>query len=341
VSIIEKALDKLAREDGQPAVQAHDDRAVAADPRTSGEERAQAGAQTPGPASASSAASGDNSREPLQSPTHGAPGEAPAPGTNESDRPQEPDQFVSLDSLQLEGFISLQGERSRTAEEFRMIKRPVLIKAFEQEDDSDKPRNLVMVTSALASEGKTFVSLNLALSIAQELDKTILLVDADVAKPGLSRLLALRERRGLLDLLTDPDCQVGDVLVKTEMPKLSIVPAGPRHSHSTELLASKAMKDLLWDLAHRYPDRLVLFDSPPLLATTEASVLARHMGQIVVVVEADSTSQSVIKEALSQFDSLEDVSCVLNKCRPKFGFRGYGGYYYQYHYGRYYGNYGE
>jgi exopolysaccharide/PEP-CTERM locus tyrosine autokinase len=248
---------------------------------------------------------------------------------------------VSLDSLEIDGFISRLGERSRTAEEFRMIKRPVLIKAFESGDSSGMPRNLVMVTSALASEGKTFVSMNLALSIAQELDKTILLVDADVAKPGLSRLLEIRERRGLLDVLTDPGCRVSDVLLKTDMPKLKLIPAGPRHTHSTELLASKAMKDFLWELAHRYPDRMILFDSPPLLATTEASVLARQMGQIIMVVEADNTSQSLVKEALSQFDSTEDVSFVLNKCRPKFGFRGYGGYYYHYHYGRYYGNYGE
>jgi exopolysaccharide/PEP-CTERM locus tyrosine autokinase len=335
MSIIEKALDKLAKEHGgQESRQSTEqslprDADMAAAPASVRPEPAladQGGAPTaaaPPPAAAAAPAEG-----PLKEPPADA---SSVTGTN----------FVSLDSLELDGFISRQGERSRTAEEFRMIKRPVLIKAFESGDSSGMPRNLVMVTSALASEGKTFVSMNLALSIAQELDKTILLVDADVAKPGLSRLLQIRERRGLLDVLTDPGCRVSDVLLKTDMPKLKLIPAGPRHTHSTELLASKAMKDFLWELAHRYPDRMILFDSPPLLATTEASVLARQMGQIIMVVEADNTSQSLVKEALSQFDSTEDVSFVLNKCRPKFGFRGYGGYYYHYHYGRYYGNYGE
>jgi protein-tyrosine kinase len=247
--------------------------------------------------------------------------------------------FVSVGELELDGFIPLDGGRSRMGDSFRVIKRPILINAFEGGADSSKPRNLVMVSSSIASEGKTFISLNMAISVAQELDRTILLVDADVAKPGLSRLLQVQDRLGLLDLLSDPNCRLSDVILATEMPKLSIIPAGSRHTHSTELLASNAMKSLLSELAHRYPDRLVLFDSPPILATTEASVLAREMGQIIMVVEAEGTARSLVREALQELGSTDNVALVLNKCRPM-GIKGYPGYYY-YYYGGYYDRYGE
>jgi len=338
MSIIEKALSKLAKEgEGRkaeevppaPGVVAQDgSEAVVAEDRLGDWPENEANAHGPqyaeqGPQARDSAAG----RSPSGDGAAGEVGEV-ADGN-----------FLSLHRLQLDGYIPLDGDRSRMGDSFRLIKRPILINAFERGADAGKPRNLVMVSSSIASEGKTFVSLNMAISVAQELDRTILLVDADVAKPGLSRLLQVQDRLGLLDLLSDPECRLSDVILATDMPKLTIMPCGSRHTHSTELLASKAMKALLSELAHRYPDRLVLFDSPPILATTEASVLAREMGQIVMVVEAERTARSLLKEATQQLGGADNVALVLNKCRP-LGMKGYPGYYY-YYYGGYYDRYGE
>ncbi len=137
-----------------------------------------------------------------------------------------------------------------------------------------------MVTSALPGEGKTFTAVNLAISMAMEFDNTVLLVDGDVAHPSLPDVLGLPTSPGLLDLLIRDDLDVADALVQTNIEKLTMLPAGSRHRRATELLASEKMAILLRELASRYPDRIIIFDSPPLLATTEARVLATHMGQI-------------------------------------------------------------
>jgi receptor protein-tyrosine kinase len=176
-----------------------------------------------------------------------------------------------------------------------------------------KSGNLVMVTSALPGEGKTFTSVNLALSIAMEVDSRVLLVDGDVAHPAIPALLGVPHGPGLLDLLTRDDLDFADALIRTNVEKLSVLPAGTRHRRATELLASEQMASLLRELASRYSDRIVIFDSPPLLATTEARVLATHMGQIVMVVAADSTSHHAVMQALATIDTCEVVLMTLNK----------------------------
>ena len=173
--------------------------------------------------------------------------------------------------------------------------------------------NLVMVTSALPGEGKTFTATNLAISVAMELDSSVLLVDGDVAHPALPDLLGVPSSPGLLDLLTEGRVDVADALVKTNIDKLTVLPAGSRHRRATELLASEQMASLLRELATRYRDRIVIFDSPPLLATTEARVLATHMGQIIVVVAANATSQRAVDHALATIENCEIVLMMLNK----------------------------
>jgi exopolysaccharide/PEP-CTERM locus tyrosine autokinase len=248
--------------------------------------------------------------------------------------PQSPDQpaVLPIHGLGLEGFISPQTERSRTAEEFRMIKRPLLQKAFAEPRAVGEHPNLIAVTSSVAGEGKTFTSLNLAISIAMELDRTVLLVDADLANPGLSRLLRAQDLPGLTERLLDDKVALRDLLWRTDVPKLTLLPAGRRHRRSTELLASNTMKGLLDELATRYPDRVVLFDSPPLLATSEASVLAEQAGQVCLVVESATTPQFLVKEALGLLRHQERVSLVLNKTRDEL-LSGRRGYYYGYRYG--------
>ena len=174
--------------------------------------------------------------------------------------------------------------------------------------------NLIMVTSALPGEGKSFTSINLAMSIAAELDHTVMLVDADVARPSVLRMLGLPAGPGLLDLL-EGKAEMSGVLLKTNVDKLTILPSGTPHPRATELLASDAMRLLLDDMAKRYPDRIIIFDSPPLLLTTESRVLATQMGQVVMVVQADKTLQADVQHALSTIESCPVKMMVLNKAR--------------------------
>ena len=227
------------------------------------------------------------------------------------------------------GIVTPDQGRTQIAEQFRVIKRPLLTNAFNRGPGMIKNGNLIMVTSALAGEGKSFCTVNLAMSIAMEMDRTVLLVDADVARPTVPKILGLGSERGLMDILLDEKLELPDVLIKTDIEKLTLLTAGTRHSHSTELLASQSMNVLLKELAERYADRVVIFDSPPLLLTSEARVLATQMGQIVLVVEAERTSQQAVKETLRQIESCDVVNLIYNKARSFPGGEYYGYYYHE------------
>ncbi|SDH23558.1 XrtA-associated tyrosine autokinase [Nitrosomonas sp. Nm132] len=236
---------------------------------------------------------------------------------------------INLDRLHQLGIVTPQHGKTQIAEQFRLIKRPLLINAFNQ-NTGIKNGNLIMVTSSLAGEGKSFCSINLAMSIAMERDHRVLLIDADVARPSIPRILDFSpEKKGLLDIILDDYLDVSDILIKTSIEKLTIISAGTRHPHATELLASQNMRNILTELAQRYRDRIVIFDSPPLLLTSEARVLASQMGQIVLVVEAERTTQQTVKEALRQIESCDVVNLIYNKARAFSGAgTGYYGYYY-------------
>lgn len=228
------------------------------------------------------------------------------------------------------GGVTPNEEKTQIAEEFRLIKRPLIMNAFNQGAGQVNNGNLIMVTSALAGEGKSFCAINLAMSIAMEMDHTVLLVDADVARPSIPRYLGLNPGRGLLDVLRDDKLELADVMMRTNVEKLTILTSGKKSRHATELLASQSMSNLLADIAQRYSDRIVIFDSPPLLLTTESQVLATQMGQIVMVVEAETTPQKTVMEALRQIDSCDVINLIYNKARVFAG----GGYYgYNYGYG--------
>lgn len=220
---------------------------------------------------------------------------------------------LDLERLQAAGLVTPASSNSKIAGEMRVIKRPLLANAQGKGAPKVERGNLIMVTSSLASEGKTFVAVNLALSIAMEVDSTVLLVDGDVVAPGVMHTLGLSESKGLIDLLTTPGLEVGDVMFKTNVERLSILPAGTAHDRASELLAGDGMARLIRDLAARYPERIILFDSPPLLATTESRSLAAHMGQIVMVVEADRTPRGTVEDALSKIEACPVVMTVLNK----------------------------
>jgi protein-tyrosine kinase len=241
----------------------------------------------------------------------------------------KPNNKITLDYKALSelGYAVPDTEYKQLAEEYRIIKRPVVMNAFGKGAAPIKHGNLISIASSLPSEGKTFTALNLGLSIASEMDATVLLIDGDVIKASLSRLLGVQSNRGLNDLLEDSSCAVNDVILDTQNPKLKIIPAGTRSSKSTELLASKAMEHLLNELAERYSDRIILFDSPPLLATSEASVLNHLMGQVLLVVEAGSTPVDAVRDSLSKLDENKAIGLLLNKSRHSKAGNYYGSYY--------------
>jgi protein-tyrosine kinase len=232
---------------------------------------------------------------------------------------------VDLERLAAQGFVTPATPRSRIADEFRVIKRPLIANASARGSLQMQNGNLIMVTSALPGEGKSFSAVNLAMSIAMEMDRTVLLVDSDVARPSLPRTLGVAHGPGLLDVLSDKSLDLSHVLRHTNVEKLTFLSSGSMHAHATEMLASDAMTELLNELAARYTDRIVVFDSPPLLVTTEARVLASGMGQIVFVVDAENTLQSEVTRALATIEACPIKLMVLNKARTTAqGAYGYG-----------------
>ncbi len=264
--------------------------------------------------------------------------EAPKPKESESAAPPAAASFVArkveidLPRLARAGMVTPDQPKSMLAEQFRVIKRPLLGNARGEGAATVKDGNLIMVTSALPGEGKSFSAINLAMSMAMELDHTVLLVDADFARPSVLHMLGLPEERGLMDVLVGDVPDLGDVILRTNVEKLSLLPAGMPHPRATELIASDAMTRLLDEISSRYRDRIVVFDSPPLLATTEARVLAMHMGQIVIVVEADRTTHGAVRQALATIENCPIKLMLLNKAGAgeRSGLYGYG---YGYGYG--------
>ncbi len=234
--------------------------------------------------------------------------------------------MLDLARLHQMGIITPHDEKSQIAEEFRIIKRPLIQNAFRHTEGQSNKGNLIMVTSALAGEGKSFCAVNLAMSIAMEMDHTVLLIDADVARPSIPAYLGLKAGPGLLDVLLDEHIELNEVIMRTNIEKLSVILSGKKSKQATELLASQNMKDLLTDIAHRYHDRIIIFDSPPLLLTTESRALATQMGQIVMVIESETTPQKSVMEALRQLESCSDVKLIYNKAQS-FNARGNYNYY--------------
>ena len=188
--------------------------------------------------------------------------------------------------------------------------------------------NLIMVSSAKPNEGKTFVAINLALSIALEQDKTVLLIDADVLRPSVVRELGVQDNPGIIDYLLGDSERVSDIIYDTDIDKLKLIPAGKPHHLSNELLASEKMATFANELANRYPDRIVIFDCPPLIGTTETLVLANLMGQALIVVEESKTTIADIQAATEHLNEDLALGLVLNKAirshKDLYGYYGYG-----------------
>jgi len=252
------------------------------------------------------------------------------PQASEVDADVLPRNAVTLDlrALEQKNFVSLSSERRLINEEYRVIKRKLINNAFGALSETLKHPNLILVSSSRPGEGKTFSAINLALSIALEQDKTVLLVDSDVLRPNVSKTLNIHHDIGLTDYLLSNDIKVSDIILSTNVERLKIITAGRPHHLSTELLASERMAMLVNEFASRYPDRIVIFDAPPLLGVNETAVLASMCGQAVVVVEENRTKLAEIEQSVALLPKDLAVGFLINKAHRNQG-KGYGyGYYY-------------
>lgn len=245
-------------------------------------------------------------------------------GTNRQDG-----RFGEIDFARLEriGFISPRHPVTRIAEEFRVLKRQLLHNAFDVKPNGEASQKLIMITSAQPGEGKTFTAVNLALSIAAERNVHVLLVDGDFLHPNVFTFLGLRSRMGFLDLLQDRNMDLGDVLWRTNIERLSLIHSGTSSAVANELLSSHRMQELVTEVANRYQDRIIIFDTPPMLASSQPGVLAHYMGQILFIVEAGKTSHRAVQSAMQLIPNNERVLMTLNKSKPLLDSGTFGSYY--------------
>jgi exopolysaccharide/PEP-CTERM locus tyrosine autokinase len=213
------------------------------------------------------------------------------------------------------------------AEEFRIVKRQLLLTANAATELPPEKRRVILLCSAQPDEGKTFCALNLALSLAGEKDTEVLLVDADFPKPEILSILGLEEGRGLVDAIADPTVDPESLVVRTDLKGLSVLAAGRQADNVTELLASERTREVLERLSEANPKRLIIFDSPPALVASPATFLAAHAGQLVMVVRADKTTEAELRDALELLSGCERVSLLLNGTGFAAGGRRFGAYY--------------
>jgi protein-tyrosine kinase len=244
--------------------------------------------------------------------------------------PTRSSRIVTIDNaaLRAAALMPPEDQERELADQYRGIKRPLIGAAFDGAG-SDPSQQLILLASALPGDGKTFTCINLALSMAQEKDHAVLLIDGDVAKPHVSRVFGVQNEPGLLDVLGDSSLDIESVILATDIPKLSILPAGRASSNATELLASARMRQIMQHLPSLNRRGLILMDSPPILLTSEARVLSTLVGQIVLVVKANQTPQQAVKDAIDAIGPGRNPKLVLNQA----DLTGPMGYYYGYRYG--------
>jgi receptor protein-tyrosine kinase len=235
---------------------------------------------------------------------------------------------IDLDMLAKKGFVSTNSDRQVINEEYRVIKRKLLDNAFGPLSKSLNNSNVIMVTSSRQGEGKTFTAINLALSIALEQDKTVLLVDADVLRPNIMRTLELKNEQGLMEYLLGDKENIAEVMCRTNLDNLRIISAGRSHHLSAELLASERMFDAVEEFANRYPDRIVIVDTPPLLGINETAILANLAGQALVVTEEFKTKLFDVENAVKHLNPEMAIGFIVNKTEQVSLEGGGYGYYY-------------
>jgi len=260
---------------------------------------------------------------PLADPVAVAPASlAPAPTGFRALPWTGPIQPIDRIALAEAGLLQPDGPVTAMSEEFRLLKRDLLAQL-----QDNKRGNRILVCSPHSGDGKSFCAINLALSLAAEKDREILLIDADFGKPGIPAALGLDAGPGLMDALADPMVVIEDCVIRTDIPSLSILPAGQRSNADTEFLSSARTEQLLARLTEGRPDRILVFDSPPLLAASPAAVLASHVAIALLVVRADKTSEAAVRDAIGLLKGGAQVQLLLNAVRFTGGGRRFGSYY--------------
>lgn len=260
---------------------------------------------------------------PLAEPVAVAPAAlAPAPTGFRALPWNGPIQPIDRIALAEAGLLQPDGPVTAMSEEFRLLKRDLLAQL-----QDNKRGNRILVCSPHSGDGKSFCAINLALSLAAEKDREILLIDADFGKPGIPAALGLEAGSGLMDALADPMVAIEDCVIRTDIPSLSILPAGQRSNADTEFLSSARTEQMLARLTQGRPDRILIFDSPPLLAASPAAVLASHVAIALLVVRADKTSEAAVRDAIGLLKGGAQVQLLLNAVRFTGGGRRFGSYY--------------
>lgn len=238
-------------------------------------------------------------------------------------------QTIRLDTRRLSasGIFSPATHANRTTEEIRLVKQAMIQRQSEASGAGLPNAALAMVTSTREGEGKSFISANLALSLAAEEGRSVILIDADPHRSAVASIFGVSSKKGLIDAIADERLQLSDVLIGTDVEGLYIIPAGHQHALSAELFSSERTSRFFQRLMAQYPDAILILDAPPVLATSEASALARQVGQILYVVEAERIGRSEIAEALDLISMCPKIGFVLNKIRFQFGSVRFGNYY--------------
>ncbi len=256
-----------------------------------------------------------------------------SPIIDKTDRQQPPSKTsnkVYIEKLLRNNNMLVQGSTLGPvyADNYGRIKRPLLSNAFGKSAALVEKGNFILLTSSIPGEGKTYTAINLALSLANERDHTVLLIDCDVIRHGTSSALDITDKPGLTDILENKDLSVGDVILGTDIPELCLISSGGQHVFATELLASQRMVEIMTEISKRYDDRIIIFDGPPLLATPQTQVLCTLVGQVVFVIEAGKTPRTVVEEALGMIPEGQAAGLVMNKYE---GIPGRNSYYYGYY----------
>lgn len=235
---------------------------------------------------------------------------------------------INRERLAAQNFIVPDGPVSGLSEEFRIVKRQLLLAARGGKGFDALPHGeRILVCSAHPNEGKTYCAINLALSMASEKDNRVLLVDADFAKPSVLSTLGIESGPGFMDALADDTVEAESFIIETDIEGLSLLPAGTRTNQDTEYLAAARTAQIIDDLTRNDPSRIIIFDSPPALAASPASVLALHVGQVLMIVQADETTDSALRDALSLLSGCDHVQLLLNRAKFSPTGRKFGNYY--------------
>lgn len=235
---------------------------------------------------------------------------------------------INRERLVAQNFIDPDGPVTGLSEEFRIVKRQLLLaarggKGLEKVEHGER----ILVCSANPNEGKTYCAINLALSMASEKDNRVLLVDADFAKPSVLQVLGMENSPGLMDALADSSIDAESLVIQTDIEGLSVLPAGARTNQDTEYLAASRTAAIIEELTRADPSRIIIFDSPPALAASPASVLALHVGQILMIVYADVTTDSALRDALGLLGGCDHIQLLLNRTKFSPTGRKFGSYY--------------